>query len=98
MSERQALPALAVENVSHAYGPRRVLEGVSFTVPQGSFTVLLGLNGAGKSTLFALITRLYDTRAGRIVVLGHDIGRERVRPCAGWASFSSRAPWTSTCR
>jgi ABC-2 type transport system ATP-binding protein len=68
--------ALAVENVSHAYGTRRVLENVTFAVPQGSFTVLLGLNGAGKSTLFALITRLYDTRAGRIAVLGHDIGRE----------------------
>jgi ABC-2 type transport system ATP-binding protein len=70
------VPALAVENVSHAYGQKRVLEGVTFAVAQGSFTVLLGLNGAGKSTLFALITRLYDTKAGRIVVLGHDIGRE----------------------
>jgi ABC-2 type transport system ATP-binding protein len=69
-------PALSVEAVSHAYGSRRVLDNVSFAVPQGSFTVLLGLNGAGKSTLFALITRLYDTRAGRIRVLGHDIGRE----------------------
>ena len=64
-------PALSVENVSHAYGARLALDDVSFTVPCGSFTVLLGLNGAGKSTLFSLITRLYQIRQGVIRVLGH---------------------------
>src|SRR4051794_20654295 len=47
-------PALGIERVSHAYGARLALDDVSFTVPCGSFTVLLGLNGAGKSTLFSL--------------------------------------------
>ncbi len=76
MTDAATVPALLVDNVSHAYGPKQVLNGVTFAVRQGSFTVLLGLNGAGKSTLFALITRLYDTKQGRICVLGHDIGRE----------------------
>jgi ABC-2 type transport system ATP-binding protein len=66
-------PALEVSSVSHSYGDRRALDEVSFTIPQGTFTVLLGLNGAGKTTLFSLITRLYDTRKGRISVLGFDI-------------------------
>ncbi len=35
--------------------------------------MLLGLNGAGKTTLFALITRLYHSRSGRIAVYGHDV-------------------------
>jgi ABC-2 type transport system ATP-binding protein len=69
-------PALDVEKVSHSYGERKALDGVSFTVPQGAFTVLLGLNGAGKSTLFALITRLYDTKSGSISVFGHQLARE----------------------
>jgi ABC-2 type transport system ATP-binding protein len=69
-------PALSVENVSHAYGARLALDDVSFTVPCGSFTVLLGLNGAGKSTLFSLITRLYPIRQGVIRVLGHELQRE----------------------
>jgi ABC-2 type transport system ATP-binding protein len=69
-------PALSVENVSHAYGARLALDDVSFTVPCGSFTVLLGLNGAGKSTLFSLITRLYQIRQGVIRVLGHELQRE----------------------
>jgi ABC-2 type transport system ATP-binding protein len=65
--------ALNVSQVSHSYGEQKALDSVSFDVAAGSFTVLLGLNGAGKSTLFALITRLYDTRQGRISVFGHDI-------------------------
>jgi ABC-2 type transport system ATP-binding protein len=70
-----ALP-LVVSGLSHAFGKRRVLDGVSLTVRPGSFTVLLGLNGAGKTTLFALITRLYHAREGRIAVFGHDIKHE----------------------
>jgi ABC-2 type transport system ATP-binding protein len=71
-----AVAALAVRGVSHAYGSRQALQDVSLTVPQSSFTALLGLNGAGKTTLFSLITRLYDTRHGSIDVLGHRVSRE----------------------
>ncbi len=69
------VPALSVENVTHDFGPRRALDGVSLTVAQGRFCALLGLNGAGKTTLFSLITRLYDNSSGAIAVLGHDMRR-----------------------
>ncbi len=71
-----AVAALAVEGVSHSYGPRKALQDVSLTVPQARFTALLGLNGAGKTTLFSLITRLFHTRHGSIRVLGHPVDRE----------------------
>jgi ABC-2 type transport system ATP-binding protein len=67
--------ALQVRSLGHSYGTRRALHDVTFAVPSGKFTVLLGLNGAGKSTLFALVTRLYDAREGSIEVLGNDISR-----------------------
>jgi ABC-2 type transport system ATP-binding protein len=67
--------ALEIANVSHSYGERKALDGVSFVIPAGTFTVLLGLNGAGKSTLFALVTRLYDAREGAIEVFGYNISR-----------------------
>ena len=70
-----AVPALQVDRVSHSYGNRVALSDVSFAVPQGGFTALLGLNGAGKSTLFSLITRLYETRRGHISVLGVPLAR-----------------------
>jgi ABC-2 type transport system ATP-binding protein len=67
--------ALSVAHVSHAYGARKALDDVSFTVPQGSFTALLGPNGAGKSTLFSLVTRLFNVREGRIDILGWPLDR-----------------------
>jgi ABC-2 type transport system ATP-binding protein len=69
------VPALAVREVSHAYGSHKALQNVSLTVPRSRFTALLGLNGAGKTTLFSLITRLYDTQQGSIDVLGHRVSR-----------------------
>ena len=53
-----------------------MLRDVRFAVRPGDFTILLGLNGAGKTTLFALITRLYSARTGRISVFGHDVERD----------------------
>jgi ABC-2 type transport system ATP-binding protein len=69
------IAALKVDGLSHAYGARRALKAVTFSLAPATFTVLLGLNGAGKSTLFALITRLYATQTGHIAIFGNDIGR-----------------------
>jgi ABC-2 type transport system ATP-binding protein len=68
-------PALDVVEVSHAYGGKKALDGVSFSIPAKRFTVLLGLNGAGKTTLFSLISHLYDTRQGAIRIFGRDVRR-----------------------
>lgn len=70
---------LQIASVSHAYGAKKALDDVSFSIPAGRFTVLLGLNGAGKTTLFSLISRLYDTQSGSIRIFGEDIRRA---PCA----------------
>jgi ABC-2 type transport system ATP-binding protein len=69
-------PALAVSGVSHFYGRRKALDGVTFAIAPATFTVLLGLNGAGKTTLFSLITRLFATRQGTIGIFGHDVAGE----------------------
>jgi len=68
-----ALSALSVQDLSFSYGGNKALDQVSFNVSPGRCTLLLGPNGAGKSTLFSLITRLYDTRSGRIELCGFDI-------------------------
>ena len=69
-------PALSIRGLSHSYGQRKALNGVSFSVAPGSFTVLLGLNGAGKSTLFSLVTRLYAAREGEIEIFGANVMRD----------------------
>ncbi|TKA96951.1 ATP-binding cassette domain-containing protein [Cereibacter changlensis] len=75
MTHSDATPALEIAGVSHAFGAVRALDDVSFTVPRGAFVALLGVNGAGKTTLFSLITRLYDSTSGRVLVGGHDARR-----------------------
>jgi len=67
-------PAVAIEGVSHSYGPRQALDNVSVSIAPSTFAVLLGLNGAGKSTLFSLMTRLYAVQRGHIRIFGYDVG------------------------
>jgi ABC-2 type transport system ATP-binding protein len=68
--------ALAVEHVSHAYGARKALDDVSFSVAPATFAVLLGLNGAGKSSLFSIVTHLYASKAGAVRIFGQDVARQ----------------------
>src|SRR5258708_23290602 len=65
--------ALSVAGLSPAFGARKVLKDVGFTIAPGQFTVLLGLNGAGKTTLFSLVTRLYHPTSGSIRVFGTEL-------------------------
>jgi len=65
---------LAVENVSFAYqGGPAVLADVSFDVPRGSFTTLIGASGSGKSTCGLLLAGLYSPTAGRVLAGGQDL-------------------------
>jgi ATP-binding cassette subfamily B protein len=50
-----------------------VLQNVSFDVPAGTVTALVGPSGAGKTTITALLSRLYDVDSGSILVGGVDI-------------------------
>lgn len=72
-------PVLDVRAVSFGYRQGFRLEDISFTVPPGTFTALLGINGAGKSTLFALLTRLFDAERGQIRIGGYDLRHDATR-------------------
>lgn len=61
---------LSVANLDAAYGRAQVLFGISFTVPGGSVTALLGRNGAGKSTTLKTIMGLLPPRGGQIALDG----------------------------
>jgi ATP-binding cassette subfamily B protein len=50
-----------------------VLKNVSFTVPAGSFTAIVGPSGAGKTTISTLVPRLYDVTSGSILIDGVDV-------------------------
>jgi branched-chain amino acid transport system ATP-binding protein len=64
---------LSVEGLQTYYGKSHVLRGVSFDIPQGAITVLLGRNGAGKTTTLRSIMGLTPPRDGRVAFKGRDI-------------------------
>lgn len=63
---------VSVEGLARRFGRAHVLRDVSFALPEGSVTVLLGENGEGKSTLLKLLLGLLRADRGTLRVLGHD--------------------------
>jgi len=71
-----AAPAsVGFEEVHFRYRPEleEVHRGVSFDVPPGGMTALVGPSGAGKTTVFSLIERFYEPGDGRVMVDGIDV-------------------------
>jgi phosphonate transport system ATP-binding protein len=65
---------LQIEQLVKVYpGGVRGLDGVSLTIGDGEFVVLIGLSGSGKSTLLRCINRLVEPTSGRIVFDGRDL-------------------------
>jgi phospholipid/cholesterol/gamma-HCH transport system ATP-binding protein len=70
-----AAPAVSFEHVSFAFDDHVVLDDVSFAVPHGSLTVLLGASGSGKSVTLKLMLGLLRPDRGSIIVDGCHIER-----------------------
>lgn len=82
------MTAITVENLVKQYKTVRAVDGISFTVPRGSVTALLGGNGAGKTTTIAMLLGALKPTSGRINMLGHDMEQNRFTALARM-NFSS---------
>src|SRR5579885_1429371 len=71
--------AIAADRLVKRYRTATAVDGVSFQLPRGSITGLLGGNGAGKTTTIAMIMGLVTPTAGSVSVLGAEMPRERYR-------------------
>lgn len=70
-------PAVSVRELSHAYGDRVALDGLTLSVEPGEIFGVLGPNGSGKTTLFRILSTLIPTSAGHAAILGHDVATDR---------------------
>ncbi len=61
---------ITLDRVSKSFGPHRVLEDISFSVPRGSITVVLGPSGTGKSVLLKTMIGLLIPEKGDICIDG----------------------------
>jgi ABC-2 type transport system ATP-binding protein len=68
---------IALEGLTVRYGQRLALDQVSLAVPEGAVYALLGRNGAGKSSLVRCLLGEQKPAAGRALLLGRDVWRER---------------------
>ena len=57
---------LSFENVDFKYDVKKILNDVTFNIPQGKVSAFVGPSGSGKSTIFNLIERMYDIESGDI--------------------------------
>ncbi len=63
--------------VGFRYHDTDVLKNISFSVPEGSMTALVGPSGSGKSTITRLIARFWDTNEGSVLVGGRPLSEYR---------------------
>ena len=63
-------PAIEIRDLRKLYGSKAAVDGLSLSVPRGSFFGFLGPNGAGKSTTIRMLTGLIPPTSGSIALLG----------------------------
>ncbi|MFC6882097.1 MULTISPECIES: ABC transporter ATP-binding protein [Actinomadura] len=80
-----------VRGLDVALGGRPVLNGVSVSVPAGTWTAVIGPNGAGKSTLLRAILGLVPSR-GEVTVAGEDLGALKPRHRARVVAYAPQTP------
>ncbi len=66
---------LTIDELTTDYGPVRAVDHVSFEVPEGSVTAVLGANGAGKTSLLRTVSGLVRPSSGTVKIHGEDITR-----------------------
>src|SRR6266568_2232517 len=62
-----------ISGVEYAYGPRKLLKGLSLAIPRGKVVAILGASGSGKSTLLRLIGGQEKPDRGTIRVAGRAV-------------------------
>ena len=80
--------AIEAKSVSKAFGSRKALDGIGFSLPQAGFLSIFGPNGAGKTTLLRVMATLLRPSSGQAKLLGLDL-KEQAAEIRGQIGFIS---------
>src|SRR5207248_6645826 len=64
---------IKIDRLAKAFGPRRAVDDISFTVERGEILGFLGPNGAGKTTTMRVLTGYMPPTGGKAIVAGYDV-------------------------
>ena len=67
---------ISVKALKKSFGAVKAVDGISFSVEQGSLFAFLGLNGAGKSTTINILCSILPKDGGEVAIGGHDLDAE----------------------
>jgi ABC-type multidrug transport system, ATPase and permease components len=86
-------PAIELKEVSFSYDSERpVLNAISLRVDSGERIALAGMSGNGKSTIAKLVARLYDARAGSVLMEGTDVRDIKLKSLRSSVVFVPQEP------
>jgi ATP-binding cassette, subfamily B, multidrug efflux pump len=80
-------------NLTFSFGDAIVLRAISFKVPKGTTTAIVGGTGSGKSTLLSLLPRLHEPPAGTVLIDGVDVRRIPLQVLRGAIGFVNQEPF-----
>jgi len=82
------MDAVVTRGLTRRFGRFTAVDGVSFSIPEGSVFGFLGPNGSGKTTTIRMLTGILEPSDGTAEILGADLvaGREKVRENLGYMS------------
>ncbi len=64
---------IELKNIAFSYGKRKIIDGVSLTIPEKTTTAFVGPSGGGKTTLCHLMARFWDVQAGQVLLGGRNV-------------------------
>lgn len=73
---------ISINNIDFKYDPhalKKTLEGVSFDIPEGKVTAIVGASGSGKTTLIKLMLGYYPVMSGTINIAGQNINKYNLK-------------------
>ena len=74
--------SIEIDDIDFKYDPhalKKTIEGVSFRIPEGKVTAIVGASGSGKTTLIKLMLGYYPVMSGSISIAGRDINEHSLR-------------------
>lgn len=77
-----SIKSINIENIDFKYDPhalKATLENISFNIPDGKVTAIVGASGSGKTTLIKLMLGYYRVMSGKIIIAGRNINEYNLK-------------------